>query len=151
MFTLDAWLERPNPLLRIVDSRSRRVVAEWRGDDLQALLDSGTLAPADCCGPRSREAEHETIRELILEACLEGITVQRRTHKPRRPQPARPVPHGHTSSGQPAPTIAPADARHLKMIVSSQSGAEQKSPRLRSAADERFLRLAFRRNSSTTH
>jgi hypothetical protein len=149
MFTLNAWLERPNPLLRIVDSRSRRVVAEWRGDDLQALLDSGTLAPADCCGPRSREVEHETIRELILEACLEGITVRRRTHKPRCPQPARPIPQGHASSDQPAPTITPSDARNLKMIVSTQTRAEQKSPR--PAAAGGFLRLAFRRNSRRNH
>jgi hypothetical protein len=146
MLTLDAWLERPNPLLRIVDSRSRRVVAEWRGDDLQALLDSGTLAPADCCGPRSREVEQETIRKLILEACLEGITVRRRTHKPRCPQPARPIPQGHASNDQAAPTITPSDARNLKMIVSTRTRAEQKSPRP-AAAGGGSLRLAFRRNS----
>ena len=82
MLTLDAWLERSHPSLRIVDSGSRRVVAEWQGDELQRLFESGTIAPDDCRGPRSRESEHATIRALMLEACLEGLSVCRRSHHP---------------------------------------------------------------------
>ncbi|WP_026332669.1 hypothetical protein [Thioalkalivibrio sp. ALE18] len=82
MLTLDAWLECPSPRVRILDRDSRRVVAEWQGRELADLMESGRLCPEDCRGRPGADAEHEIIRELLLESCLGDLTVARRTAAP---------------------------------------------------------------------
>ncbi|WP_019625862.1 hypothetical protein [Thioalkalivibrio sp. ALJT] len=148
MFTLDAWLENPNPSLRIIDERSHRIVAEWRGQELRDLLDTGIIAPTDCCGPQSRATAHETIRELILEACLEGITVQRRPSEPAsapavsahaaNTHPDRPA-HGHTRE----PTAAGRRSRHL--TCTRAPGTAQPTQKHRDIAKGQVLHVAFRK------
>ncbi|WP_155984983.1 MULTISPECIES: hypothetical protein [unclassified Thioalkalivibrio] len=145
MFTLDAWLERTHPSLRIVDSASRRVIAQWQGDDLHHLFESGTIAPEECCGPRSRESEHETIRELMLEACLEGLTVCRR-NRPRISQCA-----ASATSQCPLEQLATSEAPHqpdgrprnLQLIGSTRSVPVRH--KTHDVAQRPSLRLAFRK------
>ncbi|MFO7955110.1 MAG: hypothetical protein R6U45_10020 [Thioalkalivibrio sp.] len=152
MFTLDAWLENPDPSLRIIDEHSRRIVAEWRGADLQELLETGVIAATDCCGPYARETAHETIRELILEACLEGITVQRRAAAPR-PDARAPLPrqHGgnaeHPGDRHPRPHARqpPAPGNRLRPLTCGQgSGAAHPTKKRRDIAKGRVLHVAFR-------
>lgn len=145
MFTLDAWLERTHPSLRIVDSASRRVIAEWRGDNLHHLFESGTIAPDECCGPRSRESEHETIRELMLEACLEGLTVCRRNPQ-RTPQgeaSATPRCPLEQLAAREAPPLPEGRARNLQLIGSTRDVPVHHQAR--DIAKRPPLRLAFRK------
>lgn len=150
MFTLDAWLENPDPSLRIIDESSRRIVAEWRGDDLRELLESGIVATADCCGPRARDTAHETIRDLILEACLEGITVRRRTPEPDatarlegRPgdHPRHPGANHHPKRCQPAHP----GSRSRPLVCARGPNATRPSKKPRSIAKGRVLHVAFRK------
>ncbi|WP_081624490.1 hypothetical protein [Thioalkalivibrio sp. AKL10] len=157
MFTLDAWLENPDPSLRIIDDHSRRVVAEWRGQELRDLLDSGIIAPTDCCGPHSRDTVHETIRNLILEACLEGITVQRRAPQPRPDAQAPPMAnrsrvnaanpekrHCRPHSGRPAD---PQRNRQRRVTCAQgPAGAPRPTKKTRNAAKGHVLHLVFRKH-----
>ncbi|MGM0553842.1 MAG: hypothetical protein ACQETK_08620 [Pseudomonadota bacterium] len=153
MFTLDAWLEKPDPLLRITDDHSRRIVAEWRGQDLQDLLESGIIVAADCCGPHARETAHETIRELILESCLQGITLQRRLPGPRPDAPAPLARRSGDNSEYPdnhhqglharQPTAPNSHSRHLACAQGPKATHASKKPR--EIAKGRILHVAFRK------
>ncbi|WP_018876872.1 hypothetical protein [Thioalkalivibrio sp. ALE31] len=153
MFTLDAWLENPDPSLRIIDEPSRRIVAEWRGQELRDLLETGIIAPADCCGPQARDQAHETIRELILEACLEGITVQRRPPEPRpdmsasmkRPADSDDHPTRNPHPGGASCEPATARSRSRRMTCAQGPGATQPTKKTRDIAKGQVLHVAFRK------
>lgn len=119
MLTLDAWLEHPAPRVRILDDHSRRVVAEWKGEELAELLETGRLCADDCRSHPGAETEHELIRELLLESCLGDLSVARRTAAPLPSaadcRPARPAAaaRGHAGAcrpempGRPGPAAEP--------------------------------------------
>ncbi len=44
---VDAWLERREPVVKLVETGSRLTLAEWRGDKVRQLLDEGLLE-LDC-------------------------------------------------------------------------------------------------------
>ena len=46
-YLIDAWLERREPVLRLIEVKSRTTLAEWRGETLQKLFDEGFLE-LDC-------------------------------------------------------------------------------------------------------
>ena len=46
-YMVDAWLERRDPVLRLIDAKSCATLAEWRGETLRNLLDKGFLE-LDC-------------------------------------------------------------------------------------------------------
>ncbi|WP_155988202.1 MULTISPECIES: hypothetical protein [unclassified Thioalkalivibrio] len=140
MFTLDAWLERTHPSLRIIDSASRRVIAEWQGEELHHLFESGTVAPDDCCGPRSRESEHETIRELMLEACLEGLTVCRRNSQ-REASSTSPCPLAQLTACE---NTHRSERRARNLQVIGSTGSAPTHHQAHSIAKRPHLRLAFR-------
>ncbi|WP_017940911.1 MULTISPECIES: hypothetical protein [unclassified Thioalkalivibrio] len=153
MFTLDAWLENPAPSLRIIDDHSRRVVAEWRGQELRDLLDSGIIAPTDCCGPQSRDTVHETTRDLILEACLEGITVQRRAPATRPDAPVPLASQTADNAGRPGHRVhqplarqpaAPGN-RSRQLTCARAAGAAHPTKKPREIAKGRVLHVAFRK------
>lgn len=46
-YRVDAWLERFDPIVRLLDGVSGVLVAEWRGDDVRRLFADGTLEIAN--------------------------------------------------------------------------------------------------------
>lgn len=46
-YFVDAWLERFDPIVRLLDAVSGRTVAEWRGEDVRRLIAEGTFDVAD--------------------------------------------------------------------------------------------------------
>ncbi|MFA7240973.1 MAG: hypothetical protein WC091_12750 [Sulfuricellaceae bacterium] len=42
-YMLDAWLERRDPVVRLIDVENRATLAEWRGEPLRKLLEEGFL------------------------------------------------------------------------------------------------------------
>lgn len=46
-YLIDAWLERRDPVLRLIEVKSRSTLAEWHGETLRKLLDEGFLE-LDC-------------------------------------------------------------------------------------------------------
>jgi len=46
-YFIDAWLERFDPIVRLMDAVSGRIVIEWHGEDVRRLLADGTLDVAD--------------------------------------------------------------------------------------------------------
>ncbi|RMD70244.1 MAG: hypothetical protein D6819_04725 [Gammaproteobacteria bacterium] len=44
---LDAWLERSDPMLRILDAQSGEVLWQWNSAAIHALVESGRLSAAD--------------------------------------------------------------------------------------------------------
>ncbi len=59
---LDAWLERSDPRLRVLDARSGEVLWQWHGEAVRALLESGRLHALDLQSPC---ALPECLRELL--------------------------------------------------------------------------------------
>ena len=46
-YLVDAWLERFDPIVRLLDGVSGSAVAEWRGDEVRRLLADGSLEIAN--------------------------------------------------------------------------------------------------------
>lgn len=46
-YFVDAWLERFDPIVRLLDAASGRTVVEWHGEDVRRLIAEGTLDVAD--------------------------------------------------------------------------------------------------------
>lgn len=46
-YLVDAWLERRDPVVRLIDAKNRTTIKEWRGETLRKLLDEGFLE-LDC-------------------------------------------------------------------------------------------------------
>jgi hypothetical protein len=82
-YIVDAWLERPDPQIRILDPRSGAIRLAWQPERVRELLDSGRISAADfdcqdeCC-------VCELVRDLFLLSCIvEGsVCVRRRSTKP---------------------------------------------------------------------
>ncbi len=69
-YLIDAWLERPDPYLRVTHRHTGVSVIEWRDQRVRALLERGVICPSElqqcsCCSK-------EMVQELFLLACLEG-------------------------------------------------------------------------------
>lgn len=47
VYMIDAWLERRDPVLRLIDVENRTTIKEWRGEALRKLFDEGVLE-LDC-------------------------------------------------------------------------------------------------------
>jgi len=47
MYTIDAWLERRDPVLRVFDTDSGAELMRWTGDALRDMLDNGELLLQD--------------------------------------------------------------------------------------------------------
>ncbi|MEH6470236.1 MAG: hypothetical protein V7752_03200 [Halopseudomonas sp.] len=63
-YTVNAWLERDEPLLQVSDRRTGRVVIEWSAERLRALFASGELCLSDL---QAGEIQlQETVKELFL-------------------------------------------------------------------------------------
>ncbi|WP_018141326.1 hypothetical protein [Thioalkalivibrio sp. ALJ7] len=144
MFKLDAWLERRDPMLRIVDEDSDRTVAEWQGEALQELLESGVLSPGECQAPRSRDTVHELIRELILESCLGGITVQRRS-VPSDTSPPRTNHRRESTHAEDYTPSAHGRPRQLACPAAREARSHKPGNRVPAVARGRVLHVAFRR------
>jgi hypothetical protein len=66
-YIVDAWLEQPQPRLRVTDRRSGRVLIDWGAERVRGLLERGDLVAADfCLGPARLQ---DTVRELFLLSC----------------------------------------------------------------------------------
>lgn len=144
MFKLDAWLERRDPMLRIVDEGSDRTVAEWRGEALQELLESGVLSSGECQAPRSRDTVHELIRELILESCLGGISVQRRSIPSDTSSPQTGHQRKSTNTGA-CKRSAPSRSRQVTCPDARDGRHHKPGDRVPAVARGRVLHVAFRR------
>lgn len=46
-YLLDAWLERFDPVVRLLDAGGGNVLAEWRGDAVRRLIADGVLELAE--------------------------------------------------------------------------------------------------------
>ena len=46
-YMVDAWLERREPVVRLIDMKNCATLAEWRGETLRKLFDEGFLE-LDC-------------------------------------------------------------------------------------------------------
>lgn len=46
-YMVDAWLERRDPVVRLIDMKNCATLTEWRGETLRKLFDEGFLE-LDC-------------------------------------------------------------------------------------------------------
>ena len=46
-YMVDAWLERRDPVVRLIDMKNCATIKEWRGETLRKLFDEGFLE-LDC-------------------------------------------------------------------------------------------------------
>jgi hypothetical protein len=69
-YIIDAWLERPDPCLRITHCHTGIRVLEWRNERLHTLLEQGVICAHDLQQPQC--STKELVQELFLLACLEG-------------------------------------------------------------------------------
>ncbi len=51
MYVIDAWLERREPLLRVLDCATGEELLRWQGAQLHQMLESGALSLQDLNDP----------------------------------------------------------------------------------------------------
>ena len=69
-YTVNAWLERGNPQLSVVDKLTGAVLVDLDAERLRDLFDSGALSLADLQAPQAQL--QETVRDLFLELFLDS-------------------------------------------------------------------------------
>ena len=67
-YQIDAWLERRDPYLRIVDRKSGVVVMEWRNQRLQGLLEQGDITRQELQSDATNQ--QDLVRDLFLYDCI---------------------------------------------------------------------------------
>ncbi len=84
---IDAWLERSDPYLRIVDEATGALVAEFDHEAITQLLQWGDICLEElCCA--DRVCQHQLVRELLLAACARAVgegALEGRVSVPARP------------------------------------------------------------------
>jgi len=73
-YMIDAWLERPDPYLRVTHKLTGIRIIDWKTEQIREMLDCGALCPDDFSD--GRRSPKELVRELFLLACLEGNNEQ---------------------------------------------------------------------------
>lgn len=69
-YTVNAWLERDDPQLSVVDKLTGAVLVDINAERLRDLFDSGVLCLADLQAPQAQL--QETVRDLFLELFLDS-------------------------------------------------------------------------------
>lgn len=64
-YCIDAWLDRPDPYVRVVDSSGTTLVSV-RGEELSRLFESGELDPGDLCVTTAE------VQQTLLECLIAG-------------------------------------------------------------------------------
>jgi hypothetical protein len=70
-YTIDAWLERTDPYIRVVHKDRQISVIEWHGKQVKELIDSGALCPCDFSSLERNT--RELVKELFILSCLDQI------------------------------------------------------------------------------
>lgn len=77
-YFIDAWLDRPQPYLRIINRLTGNVCVKIEGEDLEALREQGVLDINDLSNPEPL-AIKEQVRHLFLmchaQAARSGTTL----------------------------------------------------------------------------
>lgn len=68
-YIIDAWLERPDPYIRVVHKERRIPVIEWHGKQVKEMIACGALCPFDFSSADTNR--QELIKELFILSCLE--------------------------------------------------------------------------------
>ncbi|WP_207062603.1 hypothetical protein [Motiliproteus sp. SC1-56] len=63
-YQVNAWLERPQPLLQVTDKRTGQVLIDWGPEQVRAMLDAGELRVEDL--RQEGPALQAQVRELFL-------------------------------------------------------------------------------------
>lgn len=67
-YQIDAWLERSDPYLRIIDRQSGVVVMEWRNQRLKGLLEQGDVTRQELEDKSTNQ--QALVRDLFLYDCI---------------------------------------------------------------------------------
>ncbi|MDF2182157.1 hypothetical protein [Neptuniibacter sp. CAU 1671] len=67
-YQIDAWLERSDPYLRIIDCQSGVVVMEWRNQRLKGLLEQGDITRQELEDKSTNQ--QALVRDLFLYDCI---------------------------------------------------------------------------------
>lgn len=72
-YFIDAWLDRPQPYLRIINRLTGQVCLEVEGDELEELRKQGALDMQELCSPEPSLIKAK-IRQLFLLCCAQATT-----------------------------------------------------------------------------
>lgn len=67
-YMIDAWLERPDPYIRVVHKERRISVLQWRGRQVREMIDNGMICVLDFAEQNTNE--QELVKELFVLSCL---------------------------------------------------------------------------------
>lgn len=69
---INAWLERKDPVISLHSAISGSLIAEWKGNAVQELLDQGIVSCTELLSA-SRRVQQQTAHELLLIACANSL------------------------------------------------------------------------------
>lgn len=68
-YLIDAWLERPDPYIRVIHKTRKIPVLEWHGKQVNEMLCNGVISPDDLTSTTTNT--QELVKELFILSCLE--------------------------------------------------------------------------------
>lgn len=68
-YQIDAWLERPDPYLKVTDKNTGIPVIDWNSERLHNLIERGAICADDFTSPEKNQ--QELVKDLFLLSCLE--------------------------------------------------------------------------------
>jgi len=77
-FLIDAWLERKDPMLRVLDRKTGMVLRQWDAHAIQQWCDSGEICFDDLLRAEPSEIK-KLVSDLFLCGCIEDIFSIRQT------------------------------------------------------------------------
>lgn len=75
MLYIDAWLDRSDPYIRIIDRDSGDVITQFEGDEVKECLERGDICLQELCCSTPR-AQHELVKHLLLTRCGKSLMEQ---------------------------------------------------------------------------
>jgi len=71
IYMIDAWLERPDPYIRVIHKERNIPVLEWSSSQVKEMIATGALCAFDFTDIHTNE--QELIKDLFILSCLDNI------------------------------------------------------------------------------
>lgn len=76
VLTINAWLERKQPVITLISSISGNTIAEWRGQAAITLIEEGVLTLTELSSD-NQKVQQQIAHELLLTACATSLCSRR--------------------------------------------------------------------------
>lgn len=72
---INAWIERPEPIISLHSEMSNHLIAQWRGEAVRELLEQGVVTCQELFSEHPK-VQQQAAHELLLTACANSLCMR---------------------------------------------------------------------------